>query len=174
MYKNALITAGITDADIIVAGPFPISGTAALVGAMKAYSDMTGAEVSERSMDTALNELVLTGDIAQAVGDSQKAEELVAFLKQEVIEKGLSSEKEIKGAIEAACSQFGISLAEGEVTELTELLKKIGELDLDIDSIKGQAEALYDKLSSLDTKSIFDKVADFFRSILDFFKGLFS
>lgn len=98
----------------------------------------------------------------------------MAFLKQEVIEKGLSSEKEIKGAIEAACSQFGISLAEGEVTELTELLKKIGELDLDIDSIKGQAEALYDKLSSLDTKSIFDKVADFFRSILDFFKGLFS
>lgn len=174
MYKNALITAGITDADIIVAGPFPISGTAALVGAMKAYSDMTGAEVSERSMDTALNELVLTGDIAQAVGDSQKAEELVAFLKQEVIEKGLSSEKEIKGAIEEACSQFDISLAEGEVTELTELLKKIGELDLDIDSIKDQAEALYDKLSNLDTKSIFDKVADFFRSILDFFKGLFS
>ena len=76
MYKNALITAGITDADIIVAGPFPISGTAALVGAMKAYSDMTGAEVSERSMDTALNELVLTGDIAETVGDSQKAEEL--------------------------------------------------------------------------------------------------
>lgn len=174
MYKNALITAGITDADIIVAGPFPISGTAALVGAMKAYSDMTGAEVSERSMDTALNELVLTGDIAQVVGDSQKAEELVAFLKQEVIEKGLSSEKEIKGAIEEACSQFDISLAEGEVTELTELLKKIGELDLDIDSIKDQAEALYDKLSNLDTKSIFDKVADFFRSILDFFKGLFS
>lgn len=174
MYKNALITAGITDADILVAGPFPISGTAALVGAMKAYSDMTGAEVSERSMDTALNELVLTGDIAQAVGDSQKAEELVAYLKQEVVEKGLSSEKEVKAAIEEACSQFDISLAEGEVTELTELLQKIGELDLDIDSIKGQAEALYEKLSSLDTKSIFDKVADFFRSILDFFRGLFS
>lgn len=87
MYKNALITAGITDADIIVAGPFPISGTAALVGAMKAYSDMTGTEVSERSMDTALNELVLTGDLAETVGDSQKAEELVAYLKQGSLKK---------------------------------------------------------------------------------------
>ena len=32
MYKNALATAGIADAKIIVAGPFPISGTAGLVG----------------------------------------------------------------------------------------------------------------------------------------------
>ncbi len=174
MYKNALITAGITDADIIVAGPFPISGTAALVGAMKAYSDMTGAKVSERSMDTALNELVLTGDIAEAVGDSQKAEELVAYLKQEVIEKGLNSEKDIKAAIAEACSQFDITLAEEEIGELTSLLQKIGELDLDIDSIKDQAEELYEKISNLDTKSIFDKVADFFRSILEFFQGLFS
>lgn len=174
MYKNALITAGITDADIIVAGPFPLSGTAALVGAMKAYSDMTGAEVSERSMDTALNELVLTGDIAETVGDSQKAEELVAYLKQEVIEKGLDSQQEIEEAIEEACSQFDITLAEAEVAELTGLLQKIGDLDLDIDSIRGQAEELYDKLTSLDTKSIFDRVADFFRSILEFFQGLFS
>ncbi len=174
MYKNALITAGITDADIIVAGPIPISGTAALVGAMKAYSDMTGVKVSEKSMDTALNELVLTGDLAETVGDSEKAEELVAYLKQEVIEKGLKSEQEIKETIAEACSQFDISLTDAEVAELTELLQKIGQLDLDLDSIRSQAEALYEKLSHLDAESIFDKVADFFRSILDFFKGLFS
>ena len=35
MYKNALTTAGITDADIIVAGPKPISGTAALVESLR-------------------------------------------------------------------------------------------------------------------------------------------
>ena len=45
---------------------------------------------------------------------------------------------------------------------------------MDIDSIRNQAEELYEKLTSLDAKSIFDRVADFFRSILDFFKGLFS
>lgn len=44
MYKNALTTAGITDADIIVAGPKPISGTAALVGIFEAYEAMTGKQ----------------------------------------------------------------------------------------------------------------------------------
>lgn len=35
MYTNALITAGIENADVIVAGPMEITGTAALVGAMR-------------------------------------------------------------------------------------------------------------------------------------------
>ena len=40
MYISALATAGITDARIIVAAPFPVSGTAALAGIYKAYEDM--------------------------------------------------------------------------------------------------------------------------------------
>ncbi len=174
MYKNALITAGITDADIIVAGPAPISGTAALVGVMKAYSDMTGEKVTEQSMDTALNELVLTGDLADTVGDSEKAEELIAYLKQEVIEKNLSSESEIREVIGKACDEFSIQLSENEIAQLVELLQKIESLDLDLDSIKDQAQELYDKLSQIDTGGFFDRVAGFFRSIIDFFKGLFS
>ncbi|MCI8300637.1 MAG: DUF1002 domain-containing protein [Lachnospiraceae bacterium] len=174
MYKNALITAGITDADIIVAGPAPISGTAALVGVMKAYSDMTGEQVTEQSMDTALNELVLTGDLADTVGDSEKAEELIAYLKQEVVGKDISSESEIQEVIHNACDKFSVKLSEDEVGQLTELLQKIVSLDLDLDSIKDQAQELYDKLSQIDTGSIFDKIAGFFRSIIDFFKGLFS
>ena len=35
MYRNALITAGVTDADIFVTAPTSISGTAALIGALK-------------------------------------------------------------------------------------------------------------------------------------------
>ena len=174
MYKNALITAGITDADIIVAAPFPISGTAALVGGMKAYSDMTGEKVTEESMDTALNELVLTGDLAEKVGDAEKAEELVAYLKQEVIEHKLSSEKEISEAIDRASEEFDISLSEAETVQLAELLQKIEKLDLNLESIKNQAQALYQKLSEIDTKSFFDKIVEFFRSIINFFKGLFS
>ena len=174
MYKNALITAGITDADIIVAGPSPISGTAALVGVMKAYSDMTGEKVTEQSMDTALNELVLTGDLADTVGDSEKAEELIAYLKQEVIGKNLSSESDIRQVIDKACGEFDIHLSEDEIAQRVELLQKIGSQDLDLASIKDQAQELYDKLSHIDAGGFFDKVAGFFRSIIDFFKGLFS
>ena len=48
MYRNALITAGIKNADVKVAGPFKISGTAALVGVMKAYEEMTGKKIPEK------------------------------------------------------------------------------------------------------------------------------
>lgn len=174
MYKNALITAGITDADIIVAAPTPISGTAALVGAMKAYSDMTGEAVTEESMDTALNELVLTGDLAKKVGDSEKVEELIAYLKQEVLSKDLSDEGEIRDVIDKGCEEFDIVLSEEEVAQLIDLLKKIGQLDLDWDSIKNQAEELYNKLSKIDAGGFFDKIAGFFQSIVDFFQGIFS
>lgn len=174
MYKNALITAGITDADIIVAGPTPISGTAALVGAMKAYSSMTGEVVTEESMDTALNELVLTGDLADAVGDSEKAEELIAYLKQEILSRDLSDENDIRAAINEACEKFDVTLSEDEVNQIVSLLKKIGQLDLDIDSITKQAQDLYDKLSKIDAGGFFSKIADFFGKIADFFKGLFS
>lgn len=173
MYKNALITAGITDADIIVAAPTPISGTAALVGALKAYSVMTGEEVSEESIDAALNELVLTGDIAQIVGDSQTAEELLAYLKQVIIEEGLDSEEEIQEAIEDACDQFDITLTQDEIDELISLLMKIKDLDLDLDTIMSQAQSLYDKLESMDAGGFLDRVIEFFKSIIDFFKNLF-
>ena len=174
MYKNALITAGITDADIIVAGPTPISGTAALVGAMKAYSDMTGEAVTEQSMDTALNELVLTGELADVVGDTEKAEELVAYLKQEVLSKDLDDENDIRLAIDEACEEFDVYLSEEEVTQLVGLMQKIGSLDLDIDSIKDQAQELYDKLSNIDAGGFLDKIFGFFKSIGEFFRGLFS
>ena len=42
MYISALATAGITDAKVVVAAPFAVSGTAALAGIYKAYEDMTG------------------------------------------------------------------------------------------------------------------------------------
>ena len=134
---------------------------------------MTGEEVSEESMDAALNELVLTGDIAQIVGDSQKAEELLAYLKQVLIENGLDSEAEIQKAIEDACDEFDITLTQDEIDQLITLLMKIKDLDLDLDTIMSQAQALYDKLDAMNAEGFLDKVIAFFQSIIDFFKNLF-
>ena len=86
MYQNALATAGIEDAEIVVAGPYNISGTAALVGAIKSYENMTGETVSQENVDTATNELVVTGKLAESVGDSDKAEQLVGAVKEQVVE----------------------------------------------------------------------------------------
>lgn len=176
MYKNALATAGLEDAEIIVAGPFPISGTAALIGALQAYSQMTGKEVSEDGLDAAMNEIVITGELSDATnGDKAKAEEIMAYLKQEVVKNNLDDEESIQEAIKDAEKKFDIKLTDAQVTELTNLMMKISDLDLDWNTLKKQASDLYDRLADLGfTDSGFlDGIKGFFQSIIDFFKNLF-
>ena len=120
MYCNALVTAGLSDAKVTVVGPFDISGTSALVGAMKAYSVMTGEEISEKTMDTATDELVTTAEVAKNVGDKQKVTELVAAAKKAVFEDQLSSETDIRDAIEQAANELSIDLSDDD--ELNDLL----------------------------------------------------
>lgn len=175
MYTNALITAGIENADVIVAGPFEITGTAALVGAMKAYAELTGEEISAESMDTAVNELVITSQMAEDAG-SQEIEELIAFVKAKVVEEGLDDEEAIRDVIDEGASQLGLTLSEEEKDTIISLMQKISELDLDIESMKEQAGELFDKLEEMgldkeQAKNFFQKIID---AITEFFSELFS
>lgn len=177
MYKNALATAGLEDAEIIVAGPTPISGTAALIGALEAYSKMTGDEIQEESLDAAMNELVITGELADAVGgDTAQAEEFMAYLKQEVVKNGLDDEKSINEAIEKGCKEFDITLTDSQKKQLLDVLKKISELDLDWDQLLKQASDVYDRLEDmglLADSGFGAKIKSLFQSIVDFFKSFF-
>ena len=174
MYTNALITAGIEDADVIVAGPFEITGTAALVGAMKAYAELTGEEISAESMDTAVNELVVTSQMAEG-SDSEQIEELMAFVKAEVVQRGLDNEEAIGEVIDEAASQVGLELTQNEKDTIISLMKKVSKLDLDVDSMKEQAGELFDKLEDMgfdkeEAKNFFQKIID---AIVDFFNDIF-
>ena len=177
MYRNALLTAGIEDADITVAGPFSISGTAALVGAIKAYETMTGEEVSDANLDAANDELVLTGKLVEEIGDSEKAEDLIALVKKEVAENNLTSAEDIQNVIEQACEELDIHLSADNKQQIAGLMKKIEGLDLDVDKLKDQAKDLYQKLEDLDFHVDKESVGNFFtriiQAIVEFFRGLF-
>lgn len=175
MYTNALITAGIENAEVIVAGPFEITGTAALVGAMKAYAELTGEEISAESMDTAVNELVVTSQMAEDLS-SEKIEDLIAYVKAEVVENGLDDEESIRKVIDEGATQLGITLTDDEINTIISLMKKISELDLDFESMKEQAGEIFDKLEEMgvdkeEAKNFFQKIID---AITEFFNELFS
>ncbi len=174
MYTNALITAGIEDADVIVAGPFEITGTAALVGAMKAYAELTGETISAESMDTAVNELVITSQMAEDI-DSEDIEELIAFVKAKVVEEGLDNDEAISKAIDEGAEQIGLTLTEEEKQTIISLMKKISKLDLDIDSMREQAKDMFNKLEDMgidkeQAKNFFQKI---WEALKNFFDGLF-
>lgn len=101
MYENALATAGVEDANVVVVGPFDMSGTAALIGAIKAYSVMSGEQVDTDVIDGAVNEIVVTGDIGNETGNTDEVAGMVAYLKDQVGGKNMS-DGEIKDAIDEA------------------------------------------------------------------------
>ncbi len=172
MYKNALATAGIQNADIIVAAPFPISGTAALVGIFKAYKQMTGDEIDEENIDAALHELVMTGQLEAGGADSDEVEGMIAYVKQAVVEHDLSDESEIREVIAKGCDKFGITLTEEEVNEVVKLMKKISELDLDVDGLLNAAQSIYDKISTAEG-GFWGKIKELLSAIWEKIKELF-
>lgn len=172
MYKNALATAGIENADIIVAAPFPISGTAALVGVFKAYKEMTGEEIDEENIDAALNELVLTGSLEAGGASSEEIEGMIAYVKQAVVEHDLTDENEIRKAVAEACEKFDLTMTEEEINEVVQLMKKIGDLDLDLDSLLNAAQSVYDKISTADS-GFWAKIRELLETIVAKIKELF-
>lgn len=177
MYKNALATAGLEDADVIVAGPFRLSGTAALIGAMKAYADMEDKELDAESLDAAMNEIVVTGELNSSLGGEAQTEEFIAYVKQKVVE-GSKDLESIKKVIADACKKFDITLSDSEKEQIVSLMEKIGSLDINIDSLLKQAGSIYESLANMEDKSgILAGLASFFKgifeSIVSFFKGLF-
>ncbi len=184
MYCNALVTAGLEDAQVTVVGPFGISGTSALVGAMKAYSVMTGKEISESTMDAATDELVTTAELADTIGDSEKVEQLVAAVKQKVFADNLTTKDDIHDAVQASANALDLNLSDDDVNKITDMMEKVSKVDVDVDAIKEQAKDIYNKLkdsgidfSKVDTQGLADKVGNFFSNIFDavkdFFTGLF-
>lgn len=178
MYRNALVTAGISDAKVEVAGPFNITGTAALVGVMKAYEAMTGEEISEESKDAATNELVATGEIAGSLGDKDQAEQLFALIKDKVISEDLDSKDEIMKAIEEGCHELKISLSDDDKQLIQDLMEKISKLDLDKDQLKEQAKEIYNKLADMGidikSQSFWQSVKNWLNSIINAISNLFA
>lgn len=181
MYKNALSTAGITDADIIIAGPTGISGTAALVGIFKAYEEMTGKEVDETVVDAALNELVITGQLEASIEGltDEEVEEFIAYIKSVIAENDLSDAASINEVIDEACDKYGVTLSDAERQQIIDLLVKITSLGIDLDGLVDYAQSLYNSYKNGgSSEGVMSSIGNFFSNaftaIADFFKGLFS
>ena len=195
MYRNALMTAGMEDTEVLVVGPTPISGTAGLIGALKAYEVMSSESVSDTVLDTALDELITTGELADSIqGDisSEEVEALIAWLKGKIASGELDTgdEDSMQEVLEEGEETFGISLTEEEKAQIISLLKKLDALGLDADYLIEQAQKLYEKYGSNLVENanevineavgnaVTQAVKNFFKSIGEsisgFFKNLFS
>lgn len=177
MYRNALLTAGVEDAQVIVAAPFSISGTAALIGAVKAYETYSGTEVSGDALDAATDELVLTSELSEEL-DSEEVSDLIAYLKQQVAEQDLDDPDKLTELVTQAAAEMGIELTDEQISQIVNLLLKLNNLDIDVDTLVSQAQDLYSKIESLgidiDTEKVGNFITRFISSIWDLIQSFLS
>lgn len=169
MYKNALITAGIKDAKIIVASPINVSGTAALTGVIKAFEDLTGDDITEKEKEVASEEIAKTAVLGNEIG-ADNASELMENIKVNVVGNNIKGKRNIKKAVNAAADELGVELTDEQVNEIVSLMKKISKLDLNLDEIKTQLNDMSGKIDKIieqnkEVKSLLDKIIGFFEEL---------
>ena len=166
MYKAALTTAGITNAKVIVAAYTPVSGTGALTGIYKAYETATGTTLDEAAKTTAVDEVVVTGELQDAVGDD--AVNIINTLKSEIAQTKGMSDDQIRQLIEETATKYDTTLTEEQVAQILDLVKQFNQLNMDPDTFVKLLEA------SQKTGGFFEQVQSFFQNFSDFFSSLTS
>lgn len=176
MYRNALTTAGITDARVVVSAPYPVSGTGALTGVYKAYEDITGVSLNELAKLVGAEELVLTGELSEYIG-SAEASEIIGELKGILDQTQSMTDDQVKSEIRAIAAAYNVSLTEGQIGKLVSLCRKLEGLDeAQLQSkLTGLAKTAEGANKVAETVNrVYENVKTFFESVGEFFKNLFS
>ncbi|AAP10981.1 DUF1002 domain-containing protein [Bacillus cereus] len=176
MYTNALITAGVKDAEIQITAPFKVSGTAALTGLMKAYETASNKQIPEEVKKVANEEMVQTAQLGDKIGE-EKAVQLVAKIKEEIAKEQPKTTEDLRSLIKKIADQLGITLTDEQLDNLVSLFDKMKNLNIDWNQVGSQLNKAKEHVSaflgSQEAQSFLDKVKDFFSSIIDFVKSLF-
>lgn len=160
MYMSALATAGITDADIVVAAPFEVSGTAALTGIYKAYEEITGNKLDDMAKLISTQELTITGELANEIGNMDSTS-IVNELKMMLDETKTMTDEEIRQQIVAIAAQYNVKLTDKQIDQLIDLCRSLEKLDGD--GLKARVEEVQETLRKMsDAKT---KVVDFTQKV---------
>ncbi|PWA04818.1 DUF1002 domain-containing protein [Pueribacillus theae] len=176
MYANALITAGVKDADIYVTAPFEVSGTAALTGIIKAYEVTANIKIPEEQKKVANEEMVKTAELGDKVG-VEKANELMSRIKEEIAKNPPENEEDLRSLIKRLAEELGIQLTDEELNGLVSLFNRMKDLNIDWDQVTTQLEKVRDNLDEFlnreETKSFIQRFIDFVISVIEDMKSWF-
>lgn len=176
MYANALVTAGVEDADIYVTAPFEVSGTAGLTGLIKAYEVAAGVDIPEEQKQVANEEMVRTAELSESIGVDE-ATELINRIKEEIGDQPVESEEDLRALIQRVAGELGITLSDEELNGLVSLFMRMKDLDINWDQVQDQISKVRDNLGEFlnkeETQSFLSSFLDFINQIIESIKGWF-
>ncbi|AGQ22743.1 DUF1002 domain-containing protein [Lactobacillus helveticus] len=188
-YKNAALTAGITDANIYVTSAIPIDGSGALAGVYAAYAK-NGNALNQKQVNAAQDEMNTLSGITKenknkdGYSDAQ-LNNAVAGAKSEMAKQGQNiSDSQIRDIVnnQININHLGNTINNNQKNQIINLLIEIRDSGaLKNGDFKGQAAKLSNQIEN-GAKNIFNKFNtpenhNFFQqiwdSIVNFFSGLF-
>lgn len=179
MYMNAMVTAGITDANVKIAAPFEVSGTAALTGIYKAYEDITGKKLDNDAKLVGTQELTVTAELADEIGSADSTA-IVNELKLILDQTKDMTDEELRQQIIDIAKKYDVTLTDSQIDSLISLCRSMEKLD--IDQLKQKVEEVQQYLKDIVAKhgevkqflsTVADTVTEFVNKVIDFFKGIF-
>ena len=160
MIASTLTTSGVENCNVVAASPIEVSGTGALTGIMMAYETASGETLDEGQKEAATEELVTTGELADAIGQ-EEATDLMNNIKQEVIEEGITDKDEIQDVVEDNADNLNITLTQEQLDKIVALMEKISQYDYDVKALKDTLENLAGKSEGFFAK-IWNSIKGFF------------
>ena len=193
-YANAAITAGVTDAEIEVAAVSKVTGESALTGVYKAF-EANGVQLDSKRTEVAQQELEVTNKIAQENAnekgfDSSKLDKAMIEIKKELAElkqkQGqLATKEDIERIINDALKNNSLQnvISQDQINALVAFAQNYQNTSA-IDSkqvleqLNSLSKSVGEKINSLveqaKNEGWLDKIAQFFQSIFESIKNLFS
>ncbi|TYR73336.1 DUF1002 domain-containing protein [Rossellomorea vietnamensis] len=173
MYANALLTAGVEDATVVVASPVKVSGHSALTGIYKAY-EVSGEKLDTVRMEVANEELGIATELAKEEGmDQEKVSELLTEIKKQIAEQNPATKEDVERIVSEQLQKLNIELSPEDRQLLIDLFDKMRNLDINFDNVKGQLEDISNDIKKRLDEVVGEEGKGFLQGILDFFRNLF-
>lgn len=142
MLQNALLTSGVTDADVKASSPFPVTGTAALAGILKGFEDATGTELSLNQKEVAKEEINVTNTLSNALkndGETLGKDEaalVISEIKTQVIKDSPKTDIAIDRIVTNIVNNYNINLTPDQKSDIVSLMSDINDLDFNYSQMK--------------------------------------
>ncbi|AKG05422.1 hypothetical protein AAV35_012035 [Salimicrobium jeotgali] len=173
MYENALLTAGVENAEVLVASSVAVSGHSALTGIYKAY-DAKGASLDKDRMQVASEELDVATSIGEKEGISKdEISSLLTEIKKAIAEQNPATREEVEQIVETQLDSLQIELSPEDRKRLTDLFDQMRNLNINFDEMQSQLDDLASGFQDLINdegfwNNIKTAVQDFLRSLRNF------
>lgn len=161
-YQNALLTSGITDAEVVIAAAENVTGESALSGIYKAYN-VQGEEIPEERTQNAQDELEVISDISQenenVDGFSQvQLNKMITEIKVEIVNQfdGDVTEEDVRQIVDEKMEENGLDgiLTEDQINRIIVIILNIRDSGIftgeEADRLIDSSRDLLDQITSSD------------------------